>query len=115
MTRGREILPQRRQSQTIEFKHNGLAYSATVGFYADGRAGEVFLSAAKSGSSLDIATRDSAVALSFALQHGCRLETIRSAMMRDAHGRPEGALGALFDLLVPIEAELMAALESNQL
>lgn len=105
----REPLPQRRLAHTFDFQHGNLIYSATIGFYPDGRIGEVFLSAAKSGSSLDIATRDSAIMLSFALQHGCRIETIRKAMTRDAHGAPEGALGILLDHLAPIEADLMAA------
>lgn len=110
MAREREILPQRRTNETFDFQHAGLTYTATIGFYADGRAGEVFLTAAKAGSALDIATRDSALALSFALQHGCRIDTIRSAMTRDARGRPEGAVGALLDKLGPIETEMMNAL-----
>src|SRR5262245_37190610 len=69
----------------------------TIGFYPDGRIGEVFLGAAKSGTALDIATRDSAILLSFALQHGATVDRIRSAMTRDEMGRPEGAMGALLD------------------
>lgn len=105
----REVLPQRRMSETFEFRRAGLTYSATIGFYPDGRIGEVFLMAAKSGSMVDIATRDSAIALSFALQHRCRVDTIRAAMTRDEAGAPEGALGVLLESLGRIEADMMAA------
>lgn len=106
----REVLPNRRFSETISFRHGVFDYRATVGFYPDGRAGEVFLNAAKTGVDLDVATRDSAIALSFALQHGCRIETICSAMTRDEQGRPAGALGILVDQIGALEVEKMAAL-----
>ena len=93
----RELLPQRRPSETFTFDHGGFEYRVTLGFYPDGRIGEVFLGAAKSGTALDIATRDSAILLSFALQHGATVEQIRSAMTRDVAGRPEGAMGVLLD------------------
>lgn len=109
MTTHRERLPQRRASITFAFWHDGFDYAATAGFYPDGRIGEVFLAAAKDGTALSIATRDSAIALSFALQHGCRLATIREAMTRAEDGQPQGALGALVDLLCQHEAEMMGA------
>ena len=93
----RELLPQRRPSETFTFDHGGFEYRVTIGFYPAGRIGEVFLSAAKSGAALDIATRDSAILLSFALQHGATVEQIRSAMTRNVAGRPEGAMGVLLD------------------
>ena len=100
----REPLPNRRRSETFEFDHRNpdgsiFTYTATVGFYADGRIGEVFLGAAKSGTSLDIAAKDSAIALSLALQHGCPLETIAPTFLRSAEGHPEGPLGSLVDIL----------------
>ncbi|RWX72598.1 hypothetical protein EOA24_00725 [Mesorhizobium sp. M2A.F.Ca.ET.039.01.1.1] len=107
-------MPQRRLSETIHFKHDKFVYTATLGFYDDGRIGEIFLSSTKSGSFLDIATRDSAIALSFALQHGARISTMREAMTRDGQGRAEGALGALLDRLAPIEAEIMAQLAEGR-
>ena len=111
MTATRERLPQRRASITFTFELDGFSYAATAGFYPNGRIGEVFLGAAKDGTSLSIATRDSAIALSFALQHGCRLATIRDAMTRDEAGNPQGALGALVDLLCQHEAEMMGGAE----
>lgn len=96
----RELLPQRRASETFEFTFAGQhRYVATLGYYEDGRLGEVFLSAAKRSTELDIAARDQAILLSFALQNGVTVESIRSAMTRDATGRPEGPMGTLLDLL----------------
>ena len=95
----REPLPNRRMAERINFTVGGMQYTAGLGYYPDGRLGEVFLSFGKVGSGADVAARDSAIAVSFALQHGCTVETIRSAFTRDADGKPEGPLGTLFDLL----------------
>ena len=100
----RERLPLRRQAETFEFEHvnpsgKATAYVATLGFFDDGRLGEIFISSPKVGTDADIAVRDAAILASFALQHGVTVETVRSAMTRDARGRPEGVLGTLLDLL----------------
>lgn len=100
----RELLPNRRLSETIRFAverrdRSPQTYFATVGYYDDGRIGEVFLSTGKAGSDVDIATRDAAIAFSFALQHGCSLDAARAAFCRDETGGAEGPLGALLDLL----------------
>lgn len=102
MTRDR--LPQRRAAETFDFDHVNHAgasfpYKATIGFYDDGRVGEVFLYAGKVGTELDVSIKDAAIILSFALQHGARAEDIRAAMTRDAVGRPEGVMGTLLDLI----------------
>ena len=107
----REKLPQRRASVHVEFiHHNSLRkafnYTATLSYYdgangerGTGRLGEVFLEAAKIGTDLDIAVSDSAVAVSLALQHGCELETLRDAFLKNSEGNAEGVLGTLFELL----------------
>jgi hypothetical protein len=100
----REPLPPRRNGETIRFavERRGVppvTYFATIGYYPDGRIGEVFLSSGKIGSDLEIACRDAAIAFSFALQHGCSLATARAAFCRDEDGRPEGPLGTLLDIL----------------
>lgn len=101
----REVLPQRRHSESFDFMCQGLRYTATLGYYPDGRMGEVFLSAAKVGTAVDIHMRDSAVAMSLALQHGCPVERFSTAFLRDARGIPEGPLGTLLDILTkPREA-----------
>lgn len=105
MNTERERLPNRRAAVTFDFEHvspSGLraTMTATVGLYPDGRIGEVFLVTAKSGTDLQIANRDAAVALSLAFQHGCPIEAVAPAFLRDPGGRPEGALGTLAEILV---------------
>lgn len=112
----RELLPPRRQSQNFDFEHvnqnyQAFAYKATVGFYDDGRLGEVFLSAAKITTDMDVAARDAAILLSFALQYGVPPESMRSAMTRDPGGRPLGVVGTLLDLLCDDNFALQIARE----
>lgn len=102
--RVREKLPDRRDGESIKFdvqRRDGprQTYHATVGRYPDGRVGEVFLAAGKIGSDAEVLMRDSAIALSFALQYGCPLEEIRAALTRDEGGRAEGPLGTIVDML----------------
>lgn len=100
----RARLPDRRYCETTVFSHNGIAYEMSVGFYADGAIGEVFLEGGKLASAVDIAARDSAIAASIALQHGASIETLRRACLRRPDGLPEGALGAALDCIVRWEA-----------
>ena len=95
----RHRLPDRRRTEVVKFEHDGQSYFASIGFYDDGRIGEVFLNCKKLSTPLDIAARDAAIAISFALQHGSDISTMRRAFTRDASGRPEGVLGALLDAL----------------
>jgi ribonucleoside-diphosphate reductase alpha chain len=95
----RERLPNRRRCETFDFEHGQFLYTATLGFYDDGRLGEVFLSGAKSGTEIQIAAIEGAIALSFALQHGCAPQTIRPAVPRNENGSAQGLLGTLLDML----------------
>ena len=95
----RDVLPNRRRSETMTFKVGDVVYVATVGYYEDGRIGEVFLNGGKLSSAADIVARDAAIAVSFALQQGVTANRISAAFMRDANGEPQGPLGTLFDLL----------------
>lgn len=102
MTCRRQVLPNRRLSRNVVFRHGRHEYTATIGYYLEGevcRVGEVFLNTGKAGTELDVATRDSAVALSFALQYGCPPEVMRAAFLRDPDGKPAGVLGALLDAI----------------
>src|SRR5262249_9270245 len=83
----RERLPNRRASIVFEIELHGLRYTASASYFADGRPAEIFLPNA----------RDSAVAASLALQHGCPLEMLRRAVLRDPQGRPATPLGAAID------------------
>lgn len=99
MSTKRERLPNRRPSELQDFDLNGTLYTASLGRYSDGRLAEIFLRAARSGTHLNIAMLETAVAVSMALQHGCDPETLREAMPRREDGKAEGAVGQLLDLL----------------
>jgi ribonucleoside-diphosphate reductase alpha chain len=95
----RERLPNRRASTVFEIELHGLAYTASVSYFADGRPAEIFLQNHKPGSQSDANARDSAVAASLALQHGCPLAVLQRAVLRDPHGRPSTPLGAAIDII----------------
>jgi hypothetical protein len=95
----RDRLPNKRACETIAFERDGSRYQMTVGFYADGRPGEIFLNADRSNSLLDVMTSDAAILASLALQHGCTLETIAHALKRDARGAAASPIGAAVDLI----------------
>jgi hypothetical protein len=95
----RERMPDRRASESFTFELNGLGFTATLSRFADGRIGELFLNNHKAGNQADTNARDSAIILSFALQHGADIEAIRRALCRDSQGRALGPIGAVLDLL----------------
>lgn len=95
----RELLPNRRQGESLDFRHGKFVYSATLGRYPDGRIGEIFLRSGLVGTDTAVACQETAIAVSFALQNGCTIEQMREAMPRQTDGTPEGAMGTLFDLL----------------
>lgn len=81
----RELMPSRRRSENIEVKWNGMPISVTVGYYGDGRPGEIFIDPwVKRGSEIDIAARDLGLVFSMALQHGCALQTIKYGVTNDS-------------------------------
>jgi hypothetical protein len=84
----RDRLPNRRLASTFDIEVAGLLYTCTVGRFSDGRIGEVFLQNHKPSSQSDSNARDAAVAASLALQHGCPLDVLRGALLRDSQGRP---------------------------
>jgi hypothetical protein len=95
----RERLPNRRQCESFEFTHAGHPFTLTAGDYPDNRIGEIFISSNRAGSQVEAVARDSAIAVSIALQFGADLETIRAALTRDHDGQPATVLGAALDKL----------------
>ena len=77
---GRERLPDRRPSERFEFEHTGLAYTATVSRYPDGRPAEIFLDCAKVNSGSAIHAQDSAILVSMLLQYGVGAETVQHSI-----------------------------------
>jgi hypothetical protein len=74
-------------------------FAVTVGYYADGRVAEVFIDGAKSGTDMGAVTRDGAILLSLALQHGVALATIKHAITRNQRGEAETIVGAVVEAL----------------
>lgn len=105
----RQILPQRRPAETFDLRHWGQNFTVTVGTYADGRVGEVFVDGAKTGADVQATASDAAVLLSLALQHGVPLETIRHAVTRSASGDASSIMGAIVDLLPTLDGAGSAA------
>jgi hypothetical protein len=95
----RERLPNRRQCESFEFTHAGLDFTLAAGMYPDNRIGEIFISSNRAGSQVESVARDSAIAVSIALQFGVPLETIRAALTKDHDGGPATLLGAALDKL----------------
>jgi hypothetical protein len=97
----RSTLPDRRRAETFAVKHGGYnsEFQVTLGYYQDGRVGEVFIAGAKAGSGVEAVARDGAVLLSIALQFGVPLETIKHALTREHDGAPSTIIGAVVDRL----------------
>lgn len=70
MTPVRVPLPARRPSVTRAVTIADRPVAVTVGFYLDGRPGEVFADGPKEGSQMQAVLSDACVLISIALQHG---------------------------------------------
>lgn len=90
----RERLPNRRRNESFAVSHAGLGFTASIGFFPDGRIAEIFLSSNKPGSTIEAFARDAAVTVSIALQLRADLGTIRRALTKDHDGQPATAIGA---------------------
>ena len=97
----RNRLPNRRAAETTTLEHGGASFTMTVGRYDDGRPGELFVNAAHANSALDAIVSDAAIAVSFALQHGCKLDDISRAMKRNSAGTVSSPIGAALDRIAP--------------
>ncbi len=99
----RERLPDRRHSDVVRVVHRlrggAQPYTATIGYYPDGRIGEVFIDAAKDSNDGANLARDVAVLISLALQHGVPIEEMRAAMGRGEDSQPHSVAGAVLDAL----------------
>jgi len=95
MTRVR--LPNRRAAETVELEHGGQRFTVTIGFYPDGRPGEVFTHGLRSGSNLDGLLADACVVVSCLMQHGVEPKEIASSMGRLGNAEPASIVGAVID------------------
>jgi len=94
----RQRLPNRRHAETVELEHNGSRFTVTIGFYPDGRPGEVFTHGIRSGSNLDALLADACVVVSCLIQHGVEPREIASSMGRLGSAEPASIIGAVIDL-----------------
>ena len=95
----RRTLPERRAAETFDMRFWNQPFTVTVGLYADGTPGEVFIESRKTGNDIESIARDAGVLLSLALQHGVSPETIRHAVTRGASEEPASILGAVVDCI----------------
>src|SRR6185437_3511154 len=84
----RERLPHTRRSLTHKFNIQGHEGYVTVGFYLDGRPGEVFITMAKEGSTIGGLMDVLGTSISIGLQYGVPLEVF---VNKFAHARFEPA------------------------
>ena len=75
----RQKLPRTRISKTFEFRVADCKGFATIGEYADGRPGEIFLTVSKQGSTLSGIMDAFAKAISYGLQYGVPLRAFVEA------------------------------------
>jgi hypothetical protein len=102
MTRAR--LHNRRPNETFDLEFEGARYAVTVGYYLDGRPGEVFAHGAKTGSAMDALLDDACVAVSLLLQHGVSPAEFAASMSRIGDQAPASIIGAIADLLTEVAA-----------
>jgi hypothetical protein len=95
----RDRLPNKRACETTGFQRDGACFEMTVGYYPDGRVGEIFLNADRANSLLDFLMSDAAILASLALQYGAPLAEIRHALKRDTRGEAASPICAALDLI----------------
>lgn len=101
----RRKLSWRRPAVTFKLTHHMPSgaehhFHVTAGLYERESVdiGEIFINTAgKAGSEGDTMVSDAAVAISLALQYGCPIEVLRTAMKRNPDGSPMGLLSHALD------------------
>ena len=97
----RDRMANRHRNGTFGIKHNGADITVTAGYYADGRIGEIFITAGHANSALDVLASDAAIMASIALQFGAPLDVLRHAVKRNSQGEPSSPIGAALDRIAP--------------
>ena len=95
----RERLPNRRACETTAFEHSGTQFRMTVGYFPDGRPGEIFLNHDRGDSLLDALAHDAAILASLAMQFGASHQEIPHSLKRDSQGTASSPIGAALDLV----------------
>lgn len=105
----REVLPDRRYTETVDIEFRGARFSVGFGYYDDMRPAEIFITGAKEGSQLATAARDAAVVASVALQHGAPAAVLRHGLSRHDDGSSQTLIGYVLDKL-----EMLAAIPNGE-
>lgn len=96
----RQRLPDRRQAETLNIEVAGNVYQLSIGYFADGRVGEVFLGGPKSGSDMQGLLADLGVVISRLFQHGDTPLSLAAGMARLGDGTtPASIVGVIADAL----------------
>jgi hypothetical protein len=98
----RQRLPHRRMAETVDLEQNGRRFTVTIGFYADGRPGEVFTHGIRSGSNLDALLADACVVVSCLIQHGVEPSEIAGSMGRLGNAEAASIIGAVIELAAAV-------------
>jgi hypothetical protein len=109
----RTRLPDRRAAETVELEHGGQRFTVTVGFYPDGRPGEVFVHGIRTGSSLDALLADACVVVSCLIQHGVEPQELAHGMGRLGNAEPASIIGVVIDLAAAASQESTLAEEAS--
>lgn len=78
--RRRLRLPDRRAAERFPVEHDGQTYLVTLGYYGDGRLGEIFLDSDKPNSAIATHAADAAILCSMLLQSGVAAAEIRHSI-----------------------------------
>jgi hypothetical protein len=98
----RAVLEHRRHAEAFSFVHNEIEYHATFtrfGAPLEGPIAEMFITGAKTGSAVQYAIWEAAIAASLALQYGCPPEILARALPKLEDGSPAGVLCRFFSEL----------------
>lgn len=96
----RERLPNRRRAETVNIEISGNAYQLSIGYYDDGRIGEVFLGGPRSGSDMQGLLADLGVVISRLFQFGDTPASLAAGMARLGDGTtPASIIGTMADAM----------------
>jgi hypothetical protein len=95
----RRTLPNRRTSENFALLFWNQDFVVTVGYYANGDVGEVFIDGGKTGQDAQFTARDAAIAVSIAIQYGVPIEALKHALTRPGDGAAASILGAITEKL----------------
>lgn len=106
----RHRIAKRRAHETIAIEHENQRYKIGLGREVVciererlGPIVEVFISAQKVNSPLDVLASDGAILMSMLLQYGCAPEEIAKSMKRNSDGSPASPLGRAAAFLIEVE------------